>query len=62
VRGVNSDAVLHNLLIKGLVQEVGRAEAPGRPILYGATNDCLQYFGLSSLAELPPLNLENNSP
>jgi segregation and condensation protein B len=58
IRGVNSDAVLHNLLLKGLIQEVGRAEAPGRPILYGATSECLQYFGLSSLAELPPLNLE----
>ena len=58
IRGVNSDAVLHNLLLKGLIEEVGRAEAPGRPILYGATSECLQYFGLSSLAELPPLNLE----
>jgi segregation and condensation protein B len=58
VRGVNSDGVLKSLLLKGLVQEVGRAEAPGRPILYSVTPECLQYFGLSSLAELPPLNLE----
>jgi segregation and condensation protein B len=58
VRGVNSDGVLKSLLLKGLVQEVGRAEAPGRPILYSATPECLQYFGLSSLSELPPLNLE----
>lgn len=58
VRGVNSDGVLKSLLLKGLVQEVGRAEAPGRPILYSATTECLQYFGLSSLAELPPLNLD----
>jgi segregation and condensation protein B len=42
-----------------LVQEVGRAEAPGRPILYNATGECLQYFGLTSLADLPPLNLED---
>jgi segregation and condensation protein B len=61
IRGVNSEAVLHNLLLKGLIQEVGRAEAPGRPILYGATSECLQYFGLGSLAELPPLNLEQPS-
>lgn len=58
VRGVNSDGVLKSLLLKGLVQEVGRAEAPGRPILYSATPECLQYFGLSSLSELPPLDLD----
>jgi len=57
IRGVNSDGVLKSLLLKGLVQEVGRAEAPGRPILYSATSECLQYFGLSSLAELPALEL-----
>jgi segregation and condensation protein B len=58
VRGVNSDGVLKSLLLKGLAQEVGRAEAPGRPILYSATPECLQYFGLSSLSELPPLDLD----
>jgi segregation and condensation protein B len=58
IRGVNSDGVLHSLLLKGLLQEVGRAEAPGRPILYGTTTECLQYFGLNSLTELPPLDLE----
>jgi segregation and condensation protein B len=58
IRGVNSDAVLKSLLLKGLVQEVGRAEAPGRPILYSITQECLQIFGLNSLAELPPLELE----
>jgi segregation and condensation protein B len=58
IRGVNSDGVLKGLLLKGLVQEVGRAELPGRPILFSATPECLQYFGLSSLTDLPPLNLE----
>lgn len=58
IRGVNSDGVLKNLQFKGLVQEVGRAEAPGRPILYSATNECLEYFGLNSLDDLPPLELE----
>jgi segregation and condensation protein B len=58
VRGVNSDGVLKSLLLKGLVQEVGRAEAPGRPILYSVTAECLQYFGLTSLADLPPLNID----
>jgi segregation and condensation protein B len=55
VRGVNSDGVLKSLLNKGLVQEVGRAEAPGRPILYGTTTEFLQHFGLDSLQKLPPL-------
>jgi segregation and condensation protein B len=62
IRGVNSDGVLKSLLLRGLLQEVGRAEAPGRPILYSATPDCLQYFGLGSLADLPPLGLENIAP
>lgn len=58
IRGVNSDGVVRSLLLRGLIQEVGRAEAPGRPILYSSTSECLQYFGLSSLADLPPLDLE----
>jgi segregation and condensation protein B len=58
IRGVNSDGVLKSLLGKGLIQEIGRAEAPGRPILYSTTTDFLQYFGLNALQELPPLNLE----
>ena len=55
IRGVNSDGVLKNLLSKGLIQEVGRADAPGRPFLYSITTDFLGHFGLSSLDELPPL-------
>jgi segregation and condensation protein B len=55
VRGVNSDGVLKSLLSKGLIQEVGRAEAPGRPILYSITDTFLQHFGLSGKNELPPL-------
>ena len=58
IRGVNSDGVLKSLLGKGLIQEIGRAEAPGRPILYATTTDFMQYFGLDSLQDLPPLNLE----
>jgi len=58
IRGVNSETVLKSLFMKGLLQEVGRADAPGRPILYSVTPECLQFFGLSSLAELPPLELE----
>lgn len=55
IRGVNSDGVLKSLLSKGLIQEVGRAEAPGRPILYSITQDFLAHFGLNSLEDLPPL-------
>lgn len=58
IRGVNSDSVMKNLLHKGLIQEVGRAEGPGRPILYSTTPEFLGHFGLTSLGELPPLNLE----
>lgn len=57
IRGVNSDGVLKSLLSKGLVQEVGRTEGPGRPILYGTSAEFLQHFGLSSLSELPPYEM-----
>jgi segregation and condensation protein B len=57
VRGVSCDGVMKSLLAKGLIQEVGRAEGPGRPILYGTAPDFLQHFGLNSLSELPPLAL-----
>jgi segregation and condensation protein B len=62
IRGVNSDGVLKSLLSKGLVQEVGRADRPGRPILYATTPDFLQYFGLNSLVDLPPLSTESEEP
>lgn len=60
VRGVNSDGVMRSLLNKGLIQEGGRAEGPGRPILYSTTPEFLQHFGLNSLMELPPLELKEN--
>ena len=59
IRGVNSDGVLKSLLSKGLVQEVGRGEGPGRPILYSTTPEFLQHFGLSSVSELPPLSKDS---
>ena len=57
VRGVNSDGVIKSLLSKGLLQEVGRSESPGRPILFGTSPEFLQYFGLTALSELPPLDI-----
>jgi segregation and condensation protein B len=61
VRGVNSDGVMRSLLNKGLIQEGGRADGPGRPILYSTTYEFLQHFGLNSLTELPPLEQKENS-
>ncbi len=58
IRGVSSDGVIRTLLNRGLIEEVGRLEQAGRPILYGTTFEFLQYFGLSSLDELPPLDGE----
>lgn len=62
IRGVNSDSVIKNLLAKGLIEESGRTEGPGRPVLYGTTAEFLQHFGLTSLADLPPLNLDGLRP
>ena len=56
IRGVNSDSVLRTLINKGLIEEVGRLEQVGRPILYGTTFEFLQYFGLQDLQDLPPLD------
>jgi segregation and condensation protein B len=55
IRGVNSDAMMKSLLSKGLIQESGRTDGPGRPILYSTTPEFLQHFGLNSIIELPPL-------
>lgn len=57
IRGVNSDGVVKSLLSKGLIEEIGRAETPGRPILYGVTDLFLQHFGLEVLSALPPFEL-----
>ncbi len=57
VRGVYSGQMIRKLVAKGLVQEVGRSDLPGRPILYQTTNEFLDYFGLASKEELPPLEV-----
>lgn len=53
IRGVKTDRALHTLVAKELIEEIGRAEAIGRPILYGTTKQFMDYFGLNSLKELP---------
>lgn len=55
VRGVDSASVLRSLLQRGLVEEVGRLELAGRPILYGVTDLFMQHFGITKLGELPVL-------
>lgn len=59
IRGVNSSYVLRRLLLKELIKEDGRSELPGRPILYSTTSKFLDYFGLSSLKELPKIEFKD---
>jgi segregation and condensation protein B len=60
IRGVNSDSSLRTLLRLGLIEETGRTEGPGRPILYATTPDFLRHFGIPSLEALPPLAPEES--
>lgn len=55
IRGVDSTYSVNKLVERGLIDELGRAETPGRPILYGTTMEFLRTFGLKSLEDLPPL-------
>jgi segregation and condensation protein B len=55
IRGVNSDSAVATLLGRNLVAEVGRRETAGRPALLALTPECLQYLGIRSLSDLPPL-------
>lgn len=55
VRGVDCSGVVGSLMTKGLIEERGRLELPGRPLLYGTTQNFLRCMGISSLEELPPL-------
>ena len=55
IRGVKSDSAIQRLVEKDLIKEVGRLNVPGRPILYGTTEEFLRQFGLKELKELPDL-------
>lgn len=57
IRGVKSESALQRLVERSLIREVGRLEVPGRPILYGTTDEFLRQFGLKTLKELPSLDL-----
>lgn len=58
IRGVKSDHAVNKLVEYGLVEEKGRMEAPGRPLLFGTTEEFLRKFSVQSLDELPSLNEE----
>ena len=62
IRGVSSSYVLRKLILKGLIEEKGKSDSPGRPTLYGVTSNFLDYFGLGSTKELPEIKKkeENN--
>ncbi|MBD7909992.1 SMC-Scp complex subunit ScpB [Clostridium cibarium] len=57
IRGVKSESAIQKLVEKEIIREVGRLEVPGRPILYGTTEEFLRQFGLNDLKELPSLDL-----
>ncbi|MBQ9030774.1 MAG: SMC-Scp complex subunit ScpB [Parasporobacterium sp.] len=58
IRGVQSDYAVNRLVEVGLVEEVGRLEQPGRPVLFGTTEEFLRRFGLKNTEELPDINVE----
>ena len=62
IRGVNSDSAVNRLVERGLVEECGRLDAPGRPVLYRTTQGFLRCFGLSSPKDLPELDMSKLSP
>ena len=53
IRGVSSAQMMRKLVAKGLIKEVGKSDQPGRPILYATTSEFLDYFGLSTIEDLP---------
>lgn len=58
IRGVDCSGVLSGLVAKGLIEERGRLDLPGRPLLYGTTSDFLRCLGISSLSDLPTVEKE----
>ena len=58
IRGVSSAHIVRKLVFRNLIEEKGRSNLPGRPILYGVTDGFLDYFGLKSLSELPKIEIK----
>ena len=62
IRGVGSSHLIRKLLLKNLIKELGKSDSPGRPNLYGTTDQFLDYFGLNSIEELPKIEeVEENN-
>ena len=62
IRGVDSTYVVHKLELRGLIKSIGRSDAPGHPMQYEVTDNFLDYFGLSSIKDLPQLSpVEENN-
>ena len=61
VRGVDCSGIVTTLVEKGLIEERGRLELPGKPLLYGTTKNFLRCFGINDLSELPPLPKNENA-
>lgn len=61
IRGVNSDGAMNRLIERDLIEETGRLDAPGRPILYSTTQNFLRCFGLKSPKDLPDIDLKDLS-
>ncbi len=57
IRGINSGHLVRKLISKNLIKELGKSDLPGRPYLYGVTDDFMDYFGLASLEELPKIEI-----
>ena len=58
IRGVNSSQMIRNLISKGFIEDVGKSDLPGRPLLYKTTDYFLDYFNLSTKDDLPKINME----
>lgn len=61
IRGVRSDSAVNALLERGLIEEQGRKDAPGRPVMFGTTQQFLLHFGLNDVTDLPPLPVPDTS-
>lgn len=59
IRGVGSREMIRKLVSRGFLKEAGKSDLPGRPLMYATTSDFLDYFGLSSLEELPKMKMED---
>lgn len=60
LRGVSCSHVIRKLIAKGMLKEAGKSDMPGRPNLYKTTSEFLDYFGLATISDLPPIDIEKD--